>query len=418
MQDVLITQERHKDMKRIIRSFSSITVAAALILSLGSAANAASVVQQVPLTIDNVPAPYTAGPMGEYKTTIPANSSDNGENVVYGLNASSICEEAVISKVQISTNITEATYNIDNDSDKITLQSANLALGTVYSATIISGDNPVPGSFVLERGGSSLDLGELSAFTNDITNKNGLNTVGILVGHQFGTTYPTEKTFISTLPEVFVTYDNTSCPTPVLNCPAPYNTSELLAKEGDCDGDGITNQAEGYDPDGDGNPNTGTSPVDTDNDGIPDYLDLDTDNDGIMDSIERGSAADSPNKPVDTDGDGVPDFRDLDSDGDGIFDLIESGIPNAKDLDKNNDGRVDSSVNIYGIPSSVASQTDPTKTIAYTLTDKDGDGVPDFLQANSLAKTGENQNLPTIIGLTLSTIGIVAIIEQQRRLTR
>lgn len=156
---------------------------------------------------------------------------------------------------------------------------------------------------------------------------------------------------------------------------------KFFAKEGDCDGDGITNQAEGYDPDGDGNPNTGTSPVPTPT--TTEFqitYDLDTDNDGIMDSIERGSAADSPNKPVDTDGDGVPDFRDLDSDGDGIFDLIESGIPNAKDLDKNNDGRVDSSVNIYGIPSSVASQTDPTKTIAYTLTDKDGDGVPDFLR--------------------------------------
>jgi hypothetical protein len=33
--------------------------------------------------------------------------------------------------------------------------------------------------------------------------------------------------------------------------------------------------------------------VDTDSDGVPDYLDLDSDNDGIFDAIETGNDLDS-----------------------------------------------------------------------------------------------------------------------------
>jgi len=92
-------------------------------------------------------------------------------------------------------------------------------------------------------------------------------------------------------------------------------------------------------------------PVDTDGDGIEDYLDIDADNDGIVDYIEfqaststpiGPSGSDSDNDgidnnfetvgdPVDTDGDGVPDFRDPDADDDGDLDLLEG-------WDTDNDG--------------------------------------------------------------------------------
>ncbi len=104
--------------------------------------------------------------------------------------------------------------------------------------------------------------------------------------------------------------------------------------------------------------------VDTDMDGIADYLDLDSDNDGISDAIEAcgeitlvlenctldfdgngdyvivngtstgmlvGTCTDAP---IDTDGDGIPDFQDLDSDGDGCSDAMEActnGNPNVND---------------------------------------------------------------------------------------
>ncbi len=89
--------------------------------------------------------------------------------------------------------------------------------------------------------------------------------------------------------------------TPTLYCPAPGSTTEALSPTGDCDGDGITNQEEGYDPDGDTDPNTGTKSVDTDKDGTPDYLDTDSDNDKLLDKDEGTK---------DTNNNKIPDFRD------------------------------------------------------------------------------------------------------------
>ncbi len=222
-------------------------------------------------------------------------------------------------------------------------------------------------------------------------------------------------------PEIAVTYDDSACTTPPdpeptpLYCPAPYNTSEALTPNGDCDGDGITNQEEGYDPDGDGNPNAGTNPVDTDGDGIPDHLDLDTDNDGILDEQE-GAA--------DTDGDGIADFRDLDSDNDGIFDLMESGISDSSKLDQDNNGTIDGELNLYGIPVAIANPDDAKTTIVYTLLDTDGNGTPDYKQAslkanpevepNTLAATGSNTPALISLALALTTSAFVGILKKVR----
>ncbi len=86
---------------------------------------------------------------------------------------------------------------------------------------------------------------------------------------------------------------------------------------------------------------------DNDNDGVPNRLDLDSDNDGIPDNIEAQTtlgymapSSDNNNNgladnyesgatlgltPVDTDGDGTPDYLDADSDNDGITDFRETG---------------------------------------------------------------------------------------------
>ena len=91
--------------------------------------------------------------------------------------------------------------------------------------------------------------------------------------------------------------------------------------------------------------------LDTDEDGVHDQFDLDSDNDGISDLIESGAdplAVDTNNDgvydsavtpltgipvaanggtgvdPVDSDNDGINDFIDLDSDDDGIADAIEA----------------------------------------------------------------------------------------------
>ena len=84
---------------------------------------------------------------------------------------------------------------------------------------------------------------------------------------------------------------------------------------------------------------------DTDGDGKPNYVDLDSDNDGIPDVIEAQTTEDfiAPSRsygaengvdiafsdrltPVDTDSDNIPDFLDTDTDNDSTPDAVESGI--------------------------------------------------------------------------------------------
>ncbi|WKX76578.1 hypothetical protein [Zobellia laminariae] len=102
--------------------------------------------------------------------------------------------------------------------------------------------------------------------------------------------------------------------------------------------------------------------IDSDNDGIEDHLDIDSDNDGIPDNVEAqltssytprgvddtdvdglGDAYEGTGNEgltvIDTDLDGIPDYLDLDSDGDGFTDRVEAGFTLASNnLDSDGDG--------------------------------------------------------------------------------
>jgi len=108
------------------------------------------------------------------------------------------------------------------------------------------------------------------------------------------------------------------------------------------------------------------TPCDTDNDGVPDVFDLDSDNDGIPDVVEAGFGYLSEGRgtltgyatwvdangngmhdltegssPFDTDLDGVPNYLDLDSDNDSLFDVDESGAGNSGNVNfQNGDGDI------------------------------------------------------------------------------
>ena len=122
--------------------------------------------------------------------------------------------------------------------------------------------------------------------------------------------------------------------------------------------------------------------VDTDSDGIPDYLDPDSDNDGLPDTLEGNN---------DTDLDGIPDYLDPDSDGDGIDDGIESG---ATGMDSDNDGIDDAfdvdetggtDANNDGVDDNITlpdSDEDGRPDFQDSDVDTDGDGIPDVVEGN------------------------------------
>ncbi len=99
------------------------------------------------------------------------------------------------------------------------------------------------------------------------------------------------------------------------------------------DNDGIPANLEGQDPNGDGD---FSDALDTDNDGVPNYLDSDDDGDNVPTSTENpdpngdGDLSDAQ----DTDNDGTPDYLDTDDDGDGTITRYED---ENGDLDPTND---------------------------------------------------------------------------------
>jgi len=163
---------------------------------------------------------------------------------------------------------------------------------------------------------------------------------------------------------------------------------------------------------------------DSDNDGIADYLDLDSDNDAIPDNIEAQKTQEyiKPNNqfdengvdtaypngltPVDTDRDGIKDYLDLDSDNDGIFDIEESGLDNS---DNDHDGRTNANVGENGLNNTLEKADDynDTNGLAYEndmfkLQESDNDTNPNGLNALPMRKDFDyRDNAP------IATLGIV-----------
>ena len=156
----------------------------------------------------------------------------------------------------------------------------------------------------------------------------------------------------------------------------------------------------------------GDRTIDSDGDEIYDSLDIDSDNDGIPDNIEGQSETnyiiptglDSDNDgwdnaydpdnggyhftPVDTDGDSVPDYLDIDSDGDNVFDFIEGhdidtdGIPDATRtyMDSDFDG-LDDAYDTYDNREGPAPTFNETGSNA-PLQDTDRDEIRDWRDVN------------------------------------
>ncbi|MEO8083675.1 MAG: hypothetical protein ABI780_07635, partial [Ardenticatenales bacterium] len=185
----------------------------------------------------------------------------------------------------------------------------------------------------------------------------------------------------------------------------------------DANGDG---KADGTDADGDGMiDNPQGHPVDTDGDGVRDFLDLDSDNDGVSDLVEGGQpgivdadgdgVADGPDAdhdgivdsadgndagfgdagdppPANPDGDGLPSYLDRDSDGDGIDDIDEAGLG---DLDHNNDGKIDNPTDLDhdGVPDVIDNDDAGFGGLPNAYGDDDGDGISNGAEGNGAVDT-------------------------------
>ncbi|NNE32777.1 MAG: hypothetical protein HKN40_10445 [Winogradskyella sp.] len=105
---------------------------------------------------------------------------------------------------------------------------------------------------------------------------------------------------------------------------APSGTLIVTVNIEDDDNDGIPSDDEGR-----GTANEDgefINALDSDGDGIPDYIDEDDDNDNVRTINEDDNTDGDANpftNPRDTDGDGIPDYLDNDDDGDGTLTRLE-----------------------------------------------------------------------------------------------
>jgi len=108
--------------------------------------------------------------------------------------------------------------------------------------------------------------------------------------------------------------------------------------ETDHDKDGILSVDEGMSAD-----------LDTDGDGIPDYLDIDDDGDNVKTSVEIANAGDDPTAGGyrDTDGDGTPNYLDPDDDGDGVLSKFEVTLENQDPASNFNEGGIPKYLDLF-----------------------------------------------------------------------
>ncbi len=147
----------------------------------------------------------------------------------------------------------------------------------------------------------------------------------------------------------------------------------------------------GADTDNDGNPNSYPND-DNDGDGRLNHLDLDSDNDGIPDVVEIGG--------TDENGDGIADNY-LDDDNDGFNDVVDGDPTNTLAVSDDSNGantanaqvRTGADTNNDGTPDSYLAEdnADGDALLNYLDLDSDNDGIADVVEAGGVDANGDGR---------------------------
>ncbi|MGH2666985.1 T9SS type B sorting domain-containing protein [Flavobacterium sp.] len=304
---------------------------------------------------NSVPAaaiPFVSSADGSFITEIP---SGKGYYVAYNLNFAQ--PVAVSLEYPTTANASDllnanAEYIVNSDINKTitVLNPTNqLLIDTNYDGIYESGITQfssfeirfrLNGNTPLAAGTGTFKFQSYQTTNFKITHKNLLDSAGNKSTFKFiATCIPNDTDGDGILDQLDPDSDNDTIDD---NTEAQVNSAVVLANA-DINLDGLDNA---YEP--------GLTPVDTDTDGILDYLDLDSDNDGIYDASES---------TADTDADGIKNYRELDSDNDLCNDVIEAGY-----LDPNSDGLLGNNpltVNTNGQVTSAAGYVAPNNN--YTI---------------------------------------------------
>ncbi|TGD58083.1 T9SS type B sorting domain-containing protein [Flavobacterium humi] len=303
----------------------NLTNSAAGIVTAGTYSNTFSgtVTNSVPAAAT----PFTSNADGSFIMEMPAGK---GYYVAYNLNFAqpaniSLEYPAVANAADLLNANAEYVVNSDTNKTITVLNPTNqLLIDTNYDGIYESGVTQfssfeirfrLNGNVPLAAGTGTFKFQSYQVSNFKITHKNLLDSAGNKSTFKFVATCIPNDTDGDGIPNQLDTdSDNDAIPD---STEAQVNAAAVFANT-DTNLDGLDNA---YEP--------GITPIDTDTDGVPDYLDTDSDNDGIYDLDES---------IADTDADGIKNYRELDSDNDLCNDVVEAGYldPNADGLLGNN----------------------------------------------------------------------------------
>ncbi len=186
-----------------------------------------------------------------------------------------------------------------------------------------------------------------------------------------------------------------------IDFPTPGDASSMI----DADEDGLSDTNDNYDS-GSGSEvtsGTGLPNVDTDSDGINDFLDLDADNDGIADLVEAGGVdatgigmVDTGVSPWDGDGDGLADIYDENAtDGPGVGGVNGTALIETS-VDANANGIVDGAESMLAGSASNNINVDSDVAPNHLDIDSDNDGIVDIVEIGGTDANNDGMvdNLP------------------------